>query len=374
MRSDERQCADEYRVFEEKGPRLMAGTETTTVIRLSDLRPDQEAECFAALVKKVRGVTKRDQPFLTCHFRDKRVTLEAPIWNDNRFFQQALGWVEGIAYRMRVRGQLHAKFGLQLQILDIRPAVPEDQADGYDFFDLVESSKYPAGTCYGRILEFVERHIPDPKLAELVRRILSENADLFQKMPAAQNLHHGFIGGLVEHVWSVTRVSALLANHYASYYSELNPPLNKGVIVAAAILHDIGKLRELEYHPVETRYTKQGSLIGHILMGRDMVREVARQMGGFDEETLLLLEHAILAHHGKPEYGAPKAPATLEALIVHYADELDAKMNAVVRECLRASGDSPFTEKIFAVENRRFYRGIPVELPSDEDGLNGTLE
>jgi len=161
-------------------------------------------------------------------------------------------------------------------------------------------------------------------------------------------------------------VAAGLAEHYSRYYDELNPPLNKGVVVAAAILHDIGKLKELEFQGVEAKYTTQGTLIGHILIGRDMVRETARRVPELDDETLLLLEHAILAHHGKPEYGAPKAPATLEAMLVHYADELDAKMNAIVRECLRSTGEDPFTQKIWAVDNRRFYRGKPV--PADLDG------
>src|SRR5262249_29526564 len=151
---------------------------------------------------------------------------------------------------LRVKAELKPKYGLQLQVLEIRPAVPEDAADGYDFFDLVESSKYPQGTCFAKILDFIAIHIREPKLALLVRQVLDEQADLFQKMPPAQNRPPGFVGGLAEHVWSVTRVSIHLANHYASYYTELNPPLNKDVIVAAAILHDIGKLRELEFSPV----------------------------------------------------------------------------------------------------------------------------
>ena len=344
----------------------MAGTDTA-VIRLSDLQDGQDAVVFAALVKKVRGTTTRDQPYYRCYFRDKRATLEAPIWADNRFFNQATQWVDGLGYRLQVRGELKAKYGMQLQIFDIRPAVAEDEAEGYDYFDLVDSSKYPFGSCFAKILDFAEAYIPDPALKRLVREILEENAELFQKMPAAQAMHHGFVGGLVEHVWSVTRVSIGLANHYASYYDELNPPLNKGVIVAAAILHDIGKLRELEYSAFEAKYTKVGNLIGHILMGRDLVREVARRIGDFPEETLLLLEHAILAHHGKAEYGAPKAPATLEALIVHYADEIDAKINAVARSLRASTSEDGFTDKIYAVDNRRFYRGIPVELPADDD-------
>ncbi|MBX6315628.1 MAG: HD domain-containing protein [Isosphaeraceae bacterium] len=351
----------------------MAGTDTA-VIRLSELQDGQEAECFAALVKKVRGITTRDQPYLRCYFRDKRVVVECPIWADNRFFNQAQHWVEGIAYRLRVKGELKPKYGMQLQIIDIRPAKPEDAADGYDFFDLVESSDFPVPILWEKLRGLIDRYIEEPCLRQLLEAILTEHGDLFRKMPAAQGIHHSYTSGLLEHVWSMTRVAALLADHYARYYNNLNPPLNKGVVVAAAILHDIGKLRELEYHPVEAKYTKHGNLIGHILMGRDLVREAARAIADFPEETLLLLEHAILAHHGKAEYGAPKAPMTLEALIVHYADELDAKINAVAREFLRPSpNNEPFTDKIFAVDNRRFYRGIPIELPSAEDDLPPSL-
>ena len=160
-----------------------------------------------------------------------------------------------------------------------------------------------------KILGFVDHTSAGPSLARLVREILDEHAELFQKMPAAQSMHHGFSGGLVEHLWSVTRVCTFLITHYADYYDDLNPPLDRDVIVAAAILHDIGKLRELDYHPVEAKYTKHGTLIGHIVLGRDMVRDKAREIGDFPEETLLLLEHAILAHHGRAEFGAPSRPA-----------------------------------------------------------------
>jgi 3'-5' exoribonuclease len=338
------------------------------VIRLSELAEAQEGICFAALVQKEKGTDKHGNPFVKGHFRDKRVILVAPVWSDDPLLPAALEWVVGQAYRLRARRDTHARFGPQLKLLDFRPAGgPEDIADGFDFYDLVESSRFAHGTCLAKLIGFVEDHIKDVKLRQLVLTILNENSELLQKLPAAQNVHHGFCGGLVEHVWSVTRVAIQLANHYTAYYHDLNPPLNKNLIVAAAILHDIGKLRELEYLPVVSRYTKEGTLIGHILMGRDLVRETARQLGEFPEETLLLLEHAILAHHGRPEFGAPKAPATLEALIVHYADELDAKVNAVAGELLRSTAEGEFTDKIFGVDNRRFYRGIPVEPPGDLD-------
>ena len=344
----------------------MAGTDTA-VIRLSDLAHGQEATCFAALVKKERGIDKHGNPFLKCHFRDKRCVAVAPLWSDNALREQAESWAEGIAYRLVVRGDWKVRYGMQLVILEIRPAGEDDVPDGYDFYDLVESTEYDPEELLRSIHDRIERCIDDPRLKQLVVSILREHGDLFKKMPAAQNFHHSYTAGLLEHVWSMTRIAGFLADHYAKYYERLNPPLNKGVIVAATILHDIGKLRELDYHPVETKYTKEGCLIGHVLMGRDLVREAARKIDGFPEETLLLLEHAILAHHGKRDFGAPIVPQTLEALLVSFVDDLDAKMNIAARERLRSNTDGDFTDKVFAMENRRFYKGIPREAPNDDD-------
>ena len=131
-------------------------------------------------------------------------------------------------------------------------------------------------SCKKKLRALIDRYIEHPALKTLVENILDEHESLFSRMPAAQNFHHSYTSGLLEHVWSMTRIAGFLADHYAKYYDQLNPPLNRGLIVAAAILHDIGKLRELEYHPVEAKYTKEGCLIGHVLMGRDMVREAAQ--------------------------------------------------------------------------------------------------
>ena len=138
-------------------------------------------------------------------------------------------------------------------------------------------------------------------------------------------------------------------------------------MIAAIVLHDIGKLRELQYHPVEARYTKEGCLIGHILMGRDLVRETARTIDGFPEETLLLLEHAILAHHGKREFGAPVLPQTLEAILVSFIDDLDAKMNIVARQRMLSATDDEFTDRVYGLDNRRHLQGNPRGTGTDDD-------
>jgi 3'-5' exoribonuclease len=341
------------------------------VIKLSDLVDGQEAVCYAALVRKTRGMTKSNQPYMRCVFRDKRTTVEAPLWSDHRFLKEAESWTEGSPYRLQIRGKFDIRYGMQVDLLGIRPATDEDAFDGFDFADLYESSRYPADDLLRKLHDLIERCIDQPPLRRLVENILEEHLPLFKKMPAAQGIHHSYTGGLLEHVWSMTRVASFLADHYSKYYDQLNPPFNRGVVIAATILHDIGKLRELEYHPVEAKYTTEGCLIGHILMGRDMIREAASRIEGFPAETLLLLEHAILAHHGRREFGSPVLPQTMEALLVSFIDELDAKMNSVARERMTSQTTDGFTERIFALDNRRFYKGIPEGSSGDTAGRNG---
>jgi 3'-5' exoribonuclease len=337
----------------------MTGTDTA-VMRLGDLKHGEEAVCFAALVRKETGTDRHGKPFIKCHFRDRWTSLVAPLWWGNALLTDAESWQECLGYRLQVKGDWTVKYGMQLSLLRVRPATEEDRAEGYDFRNLFESSAYDSDELYRKLRDFIQRWIGDALLRRLVETILDEHAELFKKMPAATNFHHGYTGGLIEHVWSMTRVAGFLADHYAQYYHDLNPPLNKGVIVAATILHDIGKLRELDYHPIDTRYTTEGCLIGHVLIGRDLAREAARQIDGFPAETLMLLEHAILAHHGKRDFGAPVVPQTVEALLVSYVDDLDAKMNIAARHRLLCKTDGDFTDKVYALDNRRLYKGVPV--------------
>jgi 3'-5' exoribonuclease len=336
-----------------------------TIVPLWDLAHGQAAECFAILVKREKLFTKSGNPYMKCHFRARHETRTAMIWADHPFHAEAEKWPLFAGYRLKVIGE-QSPYGAQIKLQQIRPAGPADEADGYNFNDLVESSHFSPDDQLREILSLVDRYVDDQNIKKLILMIINENKDLLRKMPAAQKIHHSYTGGLLEHIWSLTVVCGQLVDHYASYYHELNPPLNKSLVIAAAILHDLGKLRELEYHPVEASYTKEGNLIGHVVLSRDLVRDAAQKIPGFPAETRLLLEHAILAHHGKEEFGSPKAPRTLEALIVHYADELDSKVNAVVQELRNPNSEEAFTSKIYALGNRQFYKGIPIE-PAGHD-------
>jgi 3'-5' exoribonuclease len=325
------------------------------VPELSGLDSGGEAVSFAALTQKHRGTTKYGSPYWKCVFQDRHGTRDFMIWSDEPIQGQAETWLEGGIFRLRVRARSTQR-GIELKIIEARVAAADDT--GFNAGDLYEVSRFNSDECSQAILRIADENIRDPYLGRLVKTILANHDEALRRHPAARSMHHAFTGGLLEHIRSIAGLCAYLARHYAKYYDELDPPLNKDLIVAAGILHDIGKLFELEYHPVAARYTIAGNLIGHNIIGRDMVRQTASTIEGFPEETLLQLEHAILAHHGRREYGAPVLPQTLEALIVSYADELDAKINQAARARIRSTGDESFTEEIFVgSERRRVYRG-----------------
>ncbi|GAF90344.1 unnamed protein product, partial [marine sediment metagenome] len=208
-----------------------------------------------------------------------------------------------------------------------------DRAAGFDPAMCQARSRFEPEAMLDELIATAREKIGDDALSALVIDLLEAGGDDLLSLPAATHNHHAFVGGFLEHVVSVTRSCVYLAEKYAEYYSDMEPPLSKDLVVAGAILHDIGKLRELEQQPQGAEYTASGHLIGHILQGRDMVREAALRHD-LAPETLLRLEHVIVSHQRLPEWGSPKPPMTPEALIVHHADDLDAKLH-MMAEALR---------------------------------------
>jgi 3'-5' exoribonuclease len=246
-------------------------------------------------------------------------------------------------------------FGPQLDIRKIRPITPEDKRDGFDESMCLPRSKFDSLQLFNQLVEIAEREIADKQLASLTVSLLKANQDSLLRYPAARRNHHAFVGGLIEHLWSVARNAVFLANKYAADYPEMQPPLSKDLVVAGAILHDIGKVHELVATPSGAEYTAAGELIGHVLIGRDMVRAAAQQHP-LPAETLLRLEHIIVSHQRLAEWGAPKPPMTPEALLVHFADDTDAKFQTALA-ALADSSDGEFTSSRNPLQYRLF-RGL----------------
>ena len=328
---------------------------SVTVTTLSELVDGQEGEFFSLLSEKQELKTRDGKPYYRVTFRDKGRDVSFPIWSDSPLAVSCRDeWAPGQFFKMRAVLR-QSNYGLQLEIKKIRAAEEGDRKDGFDPAMCQPASRFDPVEMFAELMNLIESYVADKALRKLVTDIYEQHREELLLMPAAKRNHHAFASGYLEHVLNVTKTCAQLADKYADLYSDLQPPINKGLVVAGGALHDIGKLRELEFGPTGADYTPAGSLIGHVLQGRDIVRETAAGRK-IDADLLLRLEHVIVSHQRLPEWGAPKPPMTPEALIVHYADDLDAKLQMVVGAMKEDPAGGPMTSKRNAM-NQQFYRG-----------------
>ncbi|PJJ29931.1 3'-5' exoribonuclease YhaM family protein [Lacrimispora celerecrescens] len=271
------------------------------------------------------ALTKSGKEYGNLILQDKTGTVDAKIWD---LGSPGIGNFETLDYVYIDADVTVFQNSHQLNIKRIRKADEGEFVPG----DYLPVSSKNIGLMYEEFLGFI-RTIKNPHLRMLLESFFVEDAAFakaFQFHSAAKSVHHGFVGGLLEHTLSVVK----LCDYYAGYY----PYINRDLLITAAMFHDIGKTRELSTFP-ENDYTDDGQLLGHIIIGTEMVGERIRSMEGFPEKTASELKHCILAHHGELEYGSPKKPALIEALALNFADNTDAKMETMI-EVLKGAGDN----------------------------------
>ena len=271
------------------------------------------------------ALTKNGKEYGNLVMQDKTGTIDAKIWD---LGSPGVGEFETMDYVHVEADVTLFQNSFQLNVRRIRRA----QEGEYVEADYLPVSKKDIKKMYEELLGYI-RSVKNPYLQKLLCGYFVENAAFakaFQFHSAAKTVHHGFVGGLLEHTLSVTR----LCDYYAGYY----PMINRDLLLTAAIFHDIGKTRELSRFP-ENDYTDDGQLLGHIIIGTEMVGESIRSIPGFPEKLATELKHCILAHHGELEYGSPKKPALLEALALNFADNTDAKMETMI-EALQSGGEN----------------------------------
>ena len=330
-------------------------SKTSAIVALSELAVGQEADLFALLSAKEELTTRDGKPYFKVAFRDHAREVSFPVWNDSTWGLDCReNWRAGTFYKLRALYR-ETNFGPQLDVKKIREVVDADAADGFDPLMCQPRSRFDAEAMFAELVTIAGERIDDPGLRGLVVSLLEDNRAALLVLPAATRNHHAFVGGYLEHVLSVTRTCVMLADKYDAYYPDLRPRLDKGLAIAGGILHDIGKLREIRPEPQGAAYTAEGTLIGHMLQGRDIVREAAVGRA-IAPETLLRLEHVVISHQRLPEWGSPKPPMTPEALIVHYADDLDAKYQMMYAALRDDATPGPLTSKKNTLY-QQVYRG-----------------
>jgi 3'-5' exoribonuclease len=325
------------------------------VVPLSELAEGQEADFFALLSEKQELTTRDGKPYFRVSFRDARREVGLPIWADSPLSTMCRNeWAVGEFYKLRAKVQ-QTNFGPQLEIRRIRAIEKSDQKDGFDPLSFLPSSRFDPEQMFAELVAIAKEQIQDEALRRLVLDIFEQHREQLLVWPAARKNHHAWVGGFLEHVLNVTRSCVQLGERYVELYPDLVPAIDKDLVIAGGMLHDIGKLRELKATPAAAEYSAAGELIGHVLQGRDIVREMAAGRD-IDPEKLLRLEHIIVAHQRLPEWGSPKPPMIAEAMIVHYADDLDAKLNMMVLALTEEKGDGVVTSRRNPL-SQVFYRG-----------------
>jgi 3'-5' exoribonuclease len=320
---------------------------TSTCVK--ELRPGAVVLQFFELRSKDLRKTRSGQDYLDLTLGDATGTISGKMWSDAiRKWGQDFNPGDFV----KIEGRVEAyKEKHQLVVEKIRRVDPSEIPDPAA---LIRSSQSDPEALFEELKETV-RSLEPPELAGLVSTILEENAAAFKTFPAAKMIHHAYRGGLIEHICSVTRkVDAVL---------NVEKNINRNMALAGAILHDIGKILELD--PRSQGRTPEGRLIGHVILGVGLVRQAAAQAGLDDRPWLTELEHIILSHHGETQFGAPVKPLTREALLVHFIDNLDSKLK-IVEEALESVDSEGFTPYNKWLEGRAFSgdRNLPKE---DED-------
>jgi 3'-5' exoribonuclease len=330
------------------------------LLRLADLLPGQTADFFALLVDKTKGATREGKPFYTCRFRDSRRTATLMVWADSPSFEACeREWENGHFFKLRAKYGEHPRYGPQIEAEIVRYTNDKDREEGFDPAQLIESSRYDPKQMLDELQELAAAQIADEPLRRLVQTLLDTHAEALMRLPATRDKYHVFAGGLLEHTLSVTRSCLQLVDRYRPHYAELQPPLNRDLVVAGAILHEIGRVREFGDEAQAPSYTVPGRLVGHLILGRDLVHEAAQGVADLNPDLLQMLEHIILTHLALPEWGSPRLPLIPECLIVHHADDLDAKLEMYARCLSRDQASGPFTDRD-PVLNRQLYKGRSV--------------
>ncbi|RHV33899.1 HD domain-containing protein [Coprococcus sp. OM04-5BH] len=273
---------------------------------------------------KIVGKTKSGKSYYSLLLQDKTGSIDAKIWELNN----GIGHFDSMNY-VRVDGQITTfNNALQLNVKKIRIA---DEGE-YVQDDYMPCTKKDVDEMFADLLKLVDS-LEHSYYKTLLKSFFvddKETAAEFKRHSAAKTIHHGYIGGLLEHSLAVAK----MCDYYTTYYKRLN----RDLLITAALLHDIGKIYELSGFP-ENDYTDAGQLLGHIVMGTMMIRDRIKDIPDFPAKAANELEHCILAHHGELEYGSPKKPALLEALALSFADNTDAKIQTFM-EALDAKDES----------------------------------
>jgi 3'-5' exoribonuclease len=295
------------------------------------------------LVKdKIMAMAKNGKPYMNLRFMDKSGEIEAKVWDNTDLLDKQFDKDDFV----QVRGKASVYMNkMQVVVAEIAK-VPEEQVCLADF--LPESPR-PNQEMRQELTDVVAR-LGNPFLKKLMESFLEDGPfmELYCTAPAAKAMHHVYLGGLLEHSLSLVKLVYSIVPLYEG--------INEDLLVAGALLHDVGKIEEMSYERAFD-YTDEGKLLGHITIGVELLSDRIRQIDGFPRELAMLLKHMLLSHHGLYEYGSPKRPKTIEATILNYLDDLDSKINGIRAHIAKENVSTSRWTAHHRLYDRYFFKG-----------------
>jgi 3'-5' exoribonuclease len=270
---------------------------------------------FALLTRKERRQDKNGRDFLDMQLADASGSIAAKVWSDNPALDGEFEAHQFVAFRGQVK---RYRDQLQITVLDCRQATEADRSRGFDESTLIPSTSQSIEELWGRLEKLLDENLERPVLRSLAEETLEAHGEALREHPAAKAIHHAYRGGLLEHVVSMAELALRFCDHY--------PELDRDLILIGVLFHDLGKIVELGAMPAND-YTVEGRLVGHVVIGRDLLRDRCRAIPDFPADLLLALEHLVLSHQGELAFGSPVEPRTAEAFALHFLDNLDSKLN-----------------------------------------------
>ena len=314
------------------------------ITQISSFKEGTSIQGFYLCVEKHLRHTRAGDLYLDLILRDNSGTVPAKVWDKVDEFNEKFSAGNPVA----IKGNIESfKDRLQLVIKKINIASVKNYGRyGFDPSLIVPTSPYNPNKMWKRVVQIIGK-MKNPFLKKIVSNIFREHKDKLLIHPASVMMHHNYRSGFLEHILSMAKIAEKLTPIYK---------LDQDLVMAGVLLHDIGKLTEIS-SSLEAEYTDEGNFIGHIVIGRDMVREACAKIKGFPKILQQQLEHIILSHQGKFEWQSPKQPSFEEALLVHFIDNMDAKMNLMKLALEEDQQDGKWTDRknIFRTA---LYKGI----------------
>lgn len=314
--------------------RLLFPEERTLI---KDLKVGEKIDtCFK--ITDIDKRTKKDgNAFLTLQLMDKTGKLAAKVWNNaERYYNKVQ---PGTIYH--IKGTVNEYMSkLEIKIDSIRDAAAGD----YDAADFIESADFDTSELFDEMMTLLKANIKDPSLLKLISLFSEEFQNHFQRHYGAQKIHHAYLGGLMEHTYSMMKIAVFCADHYK---------MDKELLLMGVLFHDIGKMYEFNIDPaVET--TMEGGLLGHLIIGNTKFLELKNRVPGFPQDLAVKIQHLIISHHGEKEFGSPEVPKIPEAFLLHIIDLMDSKIK-IVEDAIGNSEPKGLFSEYNNILGRRLY-------------------